>query len=396
MFKYLILAFLVLHIACNSSANKQQEDRTKRQTKSANNITRQDVNTRPDNSKPLSQGEASSVDNLTDRKESVHSKTASKVTEELKENNSEVKIKEQAEIIKQEAKAVVDGTKVVSKKQTKPVENKVNEMNDEVSTSATTTVGDTKNNTYPPNSKDKANKPEGVATTSPQQEGVGKPEVAKQLDKPDHSLMDNLLKKYVNNQGDVDYKGMGRAHNIMDMYISQLSQATPQDDWSKDEQLAYWINAYNVFTIKMIVENSPVKSIKDLYGGKPWDEKWINLGDKTYSLNDIENGIIRPQFNDPRIHFAVNCAAKSCPPLANKAYTAKNLNSLLDSRTKEFINNTQYNQLDKRTAKISKIFDWYGEDFGNIHDYLNKYASSPIDKNANISYTDYDWSLNSK
>ena len=89
------------------------------------------------------------------------------------------------------------------------------------------------------------------------------------------------------------------------------------------KKMAYWINVYNAFTIKMIVDNYPVSSITKLHGGKPWDVKWIELGEKKYSLNEIEHNILRPQFKDARIHFAVNCAAQSCPPILNKAWTEK-------------------------------------------------------------------------
>ena len=211
-----------------------------------------------------------------------------------------------------------------------------------------------------------------------------------------HAPFDALLKEHVDAAGNVDYQGLKSNEVKLDNYLKALSESPVQSDWSKDAQLAYWINAYNAFTLKLIVDNYPLKSIMDLEGGKVWDKKWVNLGDKVYSLNEIEHNIIRPQFNEPRIHFAVNCAAASCPPLAAKAYTADNLESLLAERTKSFINNSQYNHISASGAKVSKIFDWYGSDFGDLISYLNKYSNTTIKKNASVTFREYDWSLNSQ
>ena len=113
----------------------------------------------------------------------------------------------------------------------------------------------------------------------------------------------------------------------------------------------------------------------------------------SFSNNNIEHDIIRPRFNDPRIHFAVNCAAKSCPPLLNNAYTGQNVNSELDKVTRAFVNSSS-NQITSSSIKLSKIFEWYGEDFGNLIDFLNQYSSKTINSDAKIGYLDYNWSLN--
>ena len=144
-----------------------------------------------------------------------------------------------------------------------------------------------------------------------------------------------------------------------------------------------------------MLKNYPLKSITDLDAGKPWDVAWIELGGKKYSLNNIENDIIRPQYKEPRIHFAVNCAAKSCPPMNNAAFTEANLNELLDSRTKNFINSSA-NDISAASIKISKIFDWYKDDFGTVINFLNKYSNTKINSGAKIEYKNYDWSLNGK
>ncbi len=212
--------------------------------------------------------------------------------------------------------------------------------------------------------------------------------------KPDHSDWNALLQKHVNAAGNVDYAAFKKEEAKLDAYLAELAAAPPGQDWTRPAAMAYWINAYNAATIKLILKNWPVKSIMDLHGGKPWDVKWINLGDATYSLNQIEHDIIRPRYQDPRIHFAVNCAAASCPPLPNQAFTAGNLNTLLNARTRSFIRNGAYNTITADKVAVSKIFDWYGEDFGDLRTYLNKYTATPIPAGQEIEYRDYDWSLN--
>ena len=211
---------------------------------------------------------------------------------------------------------------------------------------------------------------------------------------PSHEAWDALLKKYVSATGKVNYKGIKADKTKLEDYLKTLSSDAPEASWSKPEQMAYWINAYNAFTVKLIVDNYPLPSINKLHGGKPWDHKWIKIGGKTYSLNNIENDILRPQFKDARIHFAVNCAAKSCPPLLNTAWTASNLNANLDAQAKKFINNTAFNKLSTKKVEVSKIFEWYAEDFGKIIDFINKYAATKVSAKAKVSYVEYDWGLN--
>ncbi|MEM1322447.1 MAG: DUF547 domain-containing protein [Bacteroidota bacterium] len=209
-----------------------------------------------------------------------------------------------------------------------------------------------------------------------------------------HDAFDALLRKYVSASGKVDYKGFKSAEKALDAYIMDLRAHPIRDNWSRNSKMAYWINAYNAFTIKLILKNYPVSSITKLHGGKPWDVKWIEIGANIYSLNNIENDILRPQYKDARIHFAVNCAAKSCPPLLNRAWTPNNLESYFEKQAKAFINNPQYNTISANEVKISKIFEWYAGDFGNIIDYLNKYAKTKINAGAKVTYMEYDWALN--
>ncbi len=221
-----------------------------------------------------------------------------------------------------------------------------------------------------------------------------KKEMADKLMGVDHKAFDALLRKHVSSSGNVSYSGLKSDISKLDAYIANLSANPVKDSWSRNEKLAYWINAYNANTIKLIVDNYPVAKITDLEGGKPWDKKWIKLGSKTYSLNNIENDIIRPQFNEPRIHFAVNCAAKSCPTLMNKAWLPNNLESDFTKMTTAFVNNSNYNDISSGGATISKIFEWYGEDFGDVKAFINKYSNTKV--NGPIKFQEYDWSLNGK
>ncbi len=210
---------------------------------------------------------------------------------------------------------------------------------------------------------------------------------------PNHGNFDAILRKYVASNGDVNYAGIKADQAALKSYLGEL-EAADISTMSRKEKLAFWINAYNAYTIKLITDNYPLGSITDLEGGKPWDKKWIKLNGKTLSLNNIENDIIRPQFNEPRIHFAVNCAAKSCPPLLNRAWTAKNMEANFEKQTKAFVNSSSFNQIGGSSATVSKIFEWYAVDFGDLITFLNKYSSTKLDAGASISYKDYNWSLN--
>ena len=233
-------------------------------------------------------------------------------------------------------------------------------------------------------------KPKTVPTATEDAPPAAAPAAAK----PDHAAFDRQLRRFVNAAGDVDYAAWKRNQSDLNAYLSDLAAHPPAADWSRNERLAYWINAYNAFTIDLILDNYPVAKITDLDGGKPWDVKRIKLGDKTYSLNQIEHEIIRPQFQEPRIHFAVNCAAASCPPLHNRAFTADNLNGTLERVTRSFVNNAGYNQISGKSATLSKIFDWYGEDFNGVRDYVARYYEGDLAADAEIDFRDYDWSLN--
>ena len=209
-----------------------------------------------------------------------------------------------------------------------------------------------------------------------------------------HSYWNILLQKHVSERGNVNYKAFKKEELKLTSYLNSLSNNYPSETWSNDEKKAYWINAYNAFTIQLIIENYPISSIKDIKN--PWRIEFINLGDKTFSLNDIEHEILR-KMNDPRIHFGIVCASVSCPKLQNTAFEASNLDSKLDAATKEFLADPMRNNLTENSIEISKIFKWFAKDFkneGSLIDFLNKYAEITISQNAKKSYKDYDWNLN--
>ena len=209
-----------------------------------------------------------------------------------------------------------------------------------------------------------------------------------------HDIWDDLLKEYVSPSGKVDYHGLKRVEGKLDSYLEVLANNHVQSNWRANKKMAYWINVYNAYTVKLILDNYPTSSIMNINKGKAWDLKWIKLGDKTYTLNDIEHKILRPQFKDARIHFAVNCAAVSCPPLYNGAWTVDNIEGLLESQTKSFINNAAFNKIESNRLVLSKIFDWYKEDFDDIQAFINRYTTVEVDPKAKLSFMDYNWNLN--
>lgn len=216
--------------------------------------------------------------------------------------------------------------------------------------------------------------------------------VIKQVAANTHADFDEILSKYVSTDGKVNYKGLKKDKVTLETYIKNLQSNVPTNDATKAIRLAYWINAYNALTLKLIVDNYPLSKITNLDGGKTWDVKRYTFDGKKLSLNDIENNIIRPM-GDARIHFAVNCAAKSCPPLYNKAFTADNLEIYLEERTRKFINSSA-NRLTTNELTVSKIFDWYGKDFGNVPIFIAKYAKVKVSKTAKVGFSEYDWNLN--
>ncbi len=215
------------------------------------------------------------------------------------------------------------------------------------------------------------------------------------------SIFNNLLETHVSKKGLVDYKSLKTDEAKLATYITYLEDTKPNSSWSVAKQKAFWINAYNAYTLKIILDNYPLKSITDIKekGKTAWKIPFAKVGGKTYTLDHIEHEILRKNLFDPRIHVGVNCASGSCPKLANMAFTEENIDSALEKLMKEFVNDSSRNKLSEKKVKISSIFNWFKDDFtkeGTVIDYLNKYSDIKINKKAKISYLNYDWSLNEK
>lgn len=211
----------------------------------------------------------------------------------------------------------------------------------------------------------------------------------------DHSDWDKLLKQHVNDKGFVNYKGFKTDQDKLKAYLDKLAKLDPNDTWSVQELLAYYINLYNAATVQLILQNYPTKSIKDINGA--WTKGFVKIGDNELSLGAIENGVLR-KMEEPRIHFAINCASISCPKLMKEAFTAAKINEQLDTAAKEFINSDK-NDISASNPKLSKIFDFYTGDFTvdgkkDLIGYINQYSKTKINPSANYTFKEYDWNLN--
>ncbi|ARV10112.1 hypothetical protein BTO05_10870 [Winogradskyella sp. PC-19] len=204
----------------------------------------------------------------------------------------------------------------------------------------------------------------------------------------------NFLQKNVSDNGNVNYESFRKDFKGLQYYIKFLQDSLPNNNASKEQKLAYWINAYNALTIDLILRNYPIKSIKDI--DKPWDQRLWKFGEKWLNLNDIEHQILR-KMDEPRIHFAIVCASFSCPKLQNKAFTASNLEAQLTEATKDFLADSDRNEISQNNLRLSKIFKWFAKDFktdGSLIDFLNKYTEVEISSKAKKSFKDYNWDLN--
>ncbi len=225
----------------------------------------------------------------------------------------------------------------------------------------------------------------------------------------DHAPLDALLSHYVED-GLVDYAALKKDRAGLDGYLEEggrISRST-FNAWSRNDQLAFLINVYNASTLQLIIDHFPVatiKSIGSLFSG-PWDKKSVRLFGKSISLNTLEHKIIRKDYKEPRIHFALVCAALGCPPLRGEAYQGDRLDAQLEEQTQRFLNSENKNYLDrdKKTLWLSPIFKWYREDFEVAADSLPAFVAPymlPTEnavnlKDFDISFTDYDWALNDR
>ena len=223
---------------------------------------------------------------------------------------------------------------------------------------------------------------------------------------PSHEIFDRLLKKNVTADGRVNYKAFIKDSVELNKYLAILS-GTPPDEktWSKNEQMVFWINAYNAFTIKLITKYYPLKSIKDIGTGiqipfvnTPWTVRFFKIGNDRMDLDNIEHGHLRKKFDDPRVHMALVCASKSCPILLNEAYDAKRMDEQLAKQATAFLADPFRNKMSADKPQLSMLFKWYGGDFnkngGSVRGFINAHSRIKIKSDAKISYLDYDWGLN--
>lgn len=235
-----------------------------------------------------------------------------------------------------------------------------------------------------------------------------------------HGAWDALVKQHVKwlpggHASQADYRGFQSDRNALKSYLGSLS-AVPRseyDAWTKPQKLAFLINAYNAFTVELILTEYPeLKSIRDLgsFLRSPWKQKFFMLLGEQQSLDGIEHGMIRAPgtFEEPRIHMAVNCASVSCPALRNEAFVADRLDGQLQDSVERFISDRSRNRASTRMLEASKIFDWYGEDFekkaGSVAKWLAPYSVQLTDDKAvqqsiqqaalPVRFLDYDWALN--
>ena len=211
-----------------------------------------------------------------------------------------------------------------------------------------------------------------------------------------------LLSKYVDQNGGVDYLGFQNDSLNLKQYLTLLSANPPSSIWNAEDQIAYWINAYNAFTIQLIIDHLPLESVRDIGGSIPminsaWDQKFFKIGNVSFDLNTIEHDILRVQFDEPRIHFAINCASISCPALRNEAYEGVNLEFQLQEQTRRFLLDTTKNFIGESQLDISKIFSWFASDFNNtgtVREFIETNIGIAIEEDVKIQYLDYNWNLN--
>ncbi len=236
----------------------------------------------------------------------------------------------------------------------------------------------------------------------------------------DYTIYDDVLSTYVDDEGWVNYVDLQQSRQALDAFNNGLATVddTTLGGWSEEEQIAFWINAYNSLTLKSIIDQTPLKpSIKDITGVWRLRKHPINQTEKT--LNEIEHDVLRVDFDEPRLHAAIVCAAISCPPLRNEAFTGENLDAQLDEQVVQWLARPDGLKIDKEAGevKVSKIFSWFGGDWISSYgvdsgftgskeeravlNFISNYVSEEDQAylkagDYKVSYFDYDWSLNNQ
>lgn len=215
-----------------------------------------------------------------------------------------------------------------------------------------------------------------------------------------HAAYDAVLKAHIAD-GTVDYRALKANSTALNGYLDTLAAVHKKEfkTWSEPQQLAFYFNLYNAATLKLIVDHYPVESIKDIgsFFRGPWDQKVVPLFGAKVTLNNLEHDILRKDYNEPRLHMALVCAAKGCPPLRSEAYVGERLDEQLKEQSRAYLADPLGLRIDpaKGEARISSIFKWYGKDFPSVREFIEKYSGQSLE-GLRIRYLDYDWSLNKK
>jgi hypothetical protein len=232
-----------------------------------------------------------------------------------------------------------------------------------------------------------------------------------------HALWTEVLKAHVRGE-EVRYKQLKADPAPLQHYLATLELVQPEEfaAWTRAQRYAFWINAYNAYTVRRVIEAYPIESVMDL--GKDgkigfWELEYVPLGklfpeaaDRKLTLDEIENKILRPAFKDARVHAAINCAARSCPPLMAEAFVAERLEDQLDARVEKWLADPTRNRFEaeKNRLHLSRLFEWYRDDFvrdaGSIQAWVGSRAPAASREwitstpDATIAYLDYSWKLN--
>ncbi|RSK42431.1 DUF547 domain-containing protein [Hymenobacter perfusus] len=230
---------------------------------------------------------------------------------------------------------------------------------------------------------------------------VANPDLEK-LQKP----WNQLLQHHVTTDGRFNYEAMLDEETQLLDYLQSLRKVKPDPQtWSPDDTKAFWINTYNAAAASLILQYYPLASINDIrvkeIGGlkSPWEAPVVNVGGQVYSLNQIEREVLRNQFHDPRVHFALMYGAASCPPVLAEAYTGARLNEQLDAQAKRFLNDPAFNQLTPQQVQLSGLFEAYSAEFGpqaHVIEFVNRYALVPVLPTAKVEYLSFNWALNDR
>lgn len=260
----------------------------------------------------------------------------------------------------------------------------------------------------PAHAADPPPSPSVSAGRGPEQQAPAAPAAIDPLPAVDHGAFDALLRGFVRG-GRVDYAGLKPRAAALDDYLQTLS-SVQREPLGHDELLALYINAYNAATLRLVLEHFPgIASIHDIPENQRWkDSRWTIAGEKL-SLDDIEHTVLRKRFNEPRIHFAIVCASKGCPPLRNEAYVAQSLEQQLDDQARQVHRDPRYLQWDEssRTLRLTPLYDWFKEDFTrgglSVADFVAAYCEPAVAEslgrdpgNVRLTSLDWDWSLNSQ